>query len=327
MIKLVCKKPEIYRILLPLKNNSLKTMNCYVIKSENESLVIDTGFPEESCKEALLSGLNKLGLTPSDTELFLTHLHTDHTGLTELFVNNKHHIYIGEKEYFFWKQLGSHTSFWDRLEERYIKQGFPAELLKKQKIFHPSEIYSTNNNIPVTTLTDKESFQIGGVALTCIETPGHTFGHTCLYIPKEQILFLGDCIIYDIPTYISVWSNDNNPLGSYLNSLNKLKKLDISLALPSHHGDNEKSLVKRISELEEHHYRRLAEVRNILKCADSLTLYEIANNMHWPFHGHTWNTFSAKQNISVMSETEAYVLYLEANGEILRKTDGKYKLI
>lgn len=38
---------------------------------------------------------------PSDADLFLTHLHSDHTGLSELFVNENHRIYMGEKEYAF----------------------------------------------------------------------------------------------------------------------------------------------------------------------------------------------------------------------------------
>ena len=38
--------PNIYQLEIPLRNNPLKALNCFIIKGE-KSLVIDTGFDTE----------------------------------------------------------------------------------------------------------------------------------------------------------------------------------------------------------------------------------------------------------------------------------------
>ncbi len=44
MIKQIFKQPEIYQLNIPLPNNPLKNLNCYVVKTAGGNLVIDTGF-------------------------------------------------------------------------------------------------------------------------------------------------------------------------------------------------------------------------------------------------------------------------------------------
>ena len=38
---------------------------------------------------------------------------------------------------------------------------------------------------------------IGGTEIRVIETPGHSIGGLCFYLPKEKVLFTGDTIFYD----------------------------------------------------------------------------------------------------------------------------------
>ena len=72
---------DIYRIEVPLPKNPMKLLNSYLIRSDGRSLVIDTGFNRPECKEALMSGLKELNVDFDRTDLFLTHLHADHSGL------------------------------------------------------------------------------------------------------------------------------------------------------------------------------------------------------------------------------------------------------
>ncbi len=41
-------------------------------------------------------------------------------------------------------------------------------------------------------LSEGDDFDIGGEPVTIIETPGHTSGHICLYMPQSRALFAGD---------------------------------------------------------------------------------------------------------------------------------------
>ena len=83
MVEQLYHNPDIYRIYVPLPDNPLKYLNCYVLVSDGETLIIDTGFNRPECKQALFDGLDELQVDFAHTKLFLTHLHGDHSGLTE----------------------------------------------------------------------------------------------------------------------------------------------------------------------------------------------------------------------------------------------------
>ena len=70
-----------YQLEIPLPNNPLRALNSYIIKGKQRNLIIDTGFNREECLDAMLSGLASLEVDLSVTDLFITHLHADHSGL------------------------------------------------------------------------------------------------------------------------------------------------------------------------------------------------------------------------------------------------------
>ena len=51
---------NVFRIPVPLAGNPLKLLNSYVIKGEDKSLIIDTGFKHPDCRDALINGLREL---------------------------------------------------------------------------------------------------------------------------------------------------------------------------------------------------------------------------------------------------------------------------
>ena len=69
---------NIYRKGVPLPNNPLREINVYIITGER-NLVIDTGFNRPECEKALQEAFDELGII--ETDLFITHLHSDHCGL------------------------------------------------------------------------------------------------------------------------------------------------------------------------------------------------------------------------------------------------------
>ena len=81
---------NIYTIPVPLPGNPLKCLNSYVIKDGKRSLVIDTGFRMPECREALTTGLAELGIDMNKADIFLTHLHSDHTGLAPELASPSH---------------------------------------------------------------------------------------------------------------------------------------------------------------------------------------------------------------------------------------------
>lgn len=121
----------------------------------------------------------------------------------------------------------------------------------------------------------------GGYRLSCIETPGHTKGHLCLYEPEKKLLFAGDLILSGITPNISLWSHRENPLKDYLASLEKVSQLDISLALPGHRSTIS-NCRQRIEELKSHYRKRASEVLEIVG-KEELDAYQVATRMTWNF--------------------------------------------
>ena len=63
MLTKVYNEPRIFQIDVPLPDNPLRNLNCYVVQDGGETLIIDTGFNRPECREALLEGLAELRLS------------------------------------------------------------------------------------------------------------------------------------------------------------------------------------------------------------------------------------------------------------------------
>ncbi|WP_294857363.1 MBL fold metallo-hydrolase, partial [uncultured Oscillibacter sp.] len=73
--------PGLWRLDIPLVGNPLKNLNSYLIAGER-NLLIDTGFNQPACREAMDRQLGEIGVDLTRTDIFLTHLHSDHAGLS-----------------------------------------------------------------------------------------------------------------------------------------------------------------------------------------------------------------------------------------------------
>lgn len=133
--------PSIYRIPVELPQNPLRTLNSYVIKTLEQSLIIDTGFNRPECRASLWTGIQELGLNLKKVSLFLTHLHSDHTGLVYDFVKHGIPVYTGkiDHNYFASTILGD---TWSILEGLYCREGYPAEEIVLQSSGNHARLHS-----------------------------------------------------------------------------------------------------------------------------------------------------------------------------------------
>lgn len=261
MFRQIHENPDIYTVPVVLPNNPLKNLNCYIIKTPKENLVIDTGFNQPECLAALTEGLKELEIDMDRSTLFLTHLHSDHTGLTNHIATAKTRIVISDVDYNYLKTQHD-ENFWPWMEEKFYREGLSRDLIELQRTVNPARAYAPEYLFDADTVSDGDTFQIGDYTFRCLWTPGHTPGHTCLYMEKEKILFCGDHILFDITPNITMWRGVEDSLGNYLESLKKIKALDIRLALPAHRK-NDMDVYERIRQIEEHHARRIHQTLSI----------------------------------------------------------------
>lgn len=95
---------------------------------------------------------------------------------------------------------------------------------------------------------------------------GHSPAHALLFRENDPVLACGDVVLPTITPNISVWPDepDADPLGKYLQALERLRALpERVLVLPAH-GLPYTGLHERIDELLNHHEARLQELSKLL---------------------------------------------------------------
>ncbi|MBU2621733.1 MAG: MBL fold metallo-hydrolase [Proteobacteria bacterium] len=317
--------PGLYRIKIPLPESPLKYLNSYVIKSDDRNLIIDTGFNRKECLEAMNNGLREINVDLADCDFFITHLHADHFGLIARLATKTSRIYFSRPD----KEIIESWEGFEPMIEYAGKNGFPENELRTALHQHPGYKYGSDWMPDMSVLEDGETITYGNYCFECVETPGHTLGHICLYEANKKILIAGDHILSDITPNIQCWSDKENPLEKYLASLDKVHKLDVGLVLPGH-----RRLFKehraRIDELKQHHEKRAGEILDILK-KGSGSAFEVASLMTWDIKFDSWNDFPVAQKWFATGEAISHLRYLEEKHLVIKENNNpgiqKYRLV
>lgn len=318
MIKQLYQNPDIFKFDIPLPDNPLQNLNCYVVRSGDDTLIIDTGFNRPACMEAMKAGLLELNIDLKQSSMFLTHLHSDHIGLAYALMNDiKRPIYMSrlDYEYFCDSIMGNQ---WEKTEEYYEKEGLPKEYTTVLRSQNPARSFAPSGVFDAITLEDGQKIKVGEEEFTCILTPGHTPGQMCLYHEKEQIMFTADHILFNITPNITNWLYIPDSLGDYLISLQKIRKYQMKLALPAHRK-NDKNVYERIEEIWFHHQARLKGCIDALAKKSNMTAYETAACLQWSMRGKCWEDFPVSQRWFAMGETLSHLDYLRIRGMVTRQ--------
>jgi glyoxylase-like metal-dependent hydrolase (beta-lactamase superfamily II) len=304
---------NIYRLEIPLPGNPLKAVNSYVIKGVERSLIIDTGLNRKECMDAMVEGLGRLSVAPEGADFFITHLHADHLALVSRLAKETSRVYFNRPD----AERHLAGGVWDELLGYARVHGFPEGDLEMAIKAHPGHKYGSRMDLPLTLIKQGDRINAGEYCLECVETPGHTMGHMCLYEPDRKILFSGDHILEDITPNIQSWSDDGHPLRDYLQSLDKVMELEVDLVLPGHRRVF-RDCRRRIRELKEHHKERAGEVLAIL-AGGKKSAFEVASGMSWDIDCGEWNRFPVAQKWFATGEALAHLKYLEEEGLVSRE--------
>jgi glyoxylase-like metal-dependent hydrolase (beta-lactamase superfamily II) len=308
--------PHFFRVEIPLPDTPLKALNSYIVTGEERSLIIDTGMNEKVCLDAMTDAVKTLEIDLDHADFFITHSHSDHIGLVQSLANNK------SSEVFFNQPETSHVdseairSWADRSSifarrNGYYRNGIRqmvAGVTRGEKRIVRREFHIKKEG---------DNIDVGDYRFRVVETPGHSRGHMCLYEPAKKLLVSGDHVLNDItPNISSRFNDEENPLGEYISSLDKVYSLDVKLALPGHRSIIT-DLKTRINELKAHHKERLDEVIAILK-KGSLNAFYVASKMTWDMTYETWEEFPVYPKWFAFSEALSHLQYLESLGQVKR---------
>lgn len=316
--------PGINQVKVPIPDNPLGFLNCYLVAGKDGWLMVDTGWHTQEALNALEAGLHQLGLVFTDIEtIVVTHVHADHFGLAGKL-----------KQLSPQTKLLTHRWEWALIESRYIKfaelqtqigallhkHGVPDSDIPALKSASMPVLEFVTITMPDEPLYGGEIISTGVYDLEVFWTPGHSPGHICLYEPQNQLLFAGDHILPKITASVGfhVQSGDN-PLGDYLYALQKLENLPVTQVLPAHeHVFSD--LRGRIQEILRHHDRRKEEMRRLIE-EQPRAAYEIASRVAWDIP-LTWEQFPSQHRRSAVTETIAHLEYMRREGTVTRIKSG-----
>ncbi|NLF80198.1 MAG: MBL fold metallo-hydrolase [Clostridia bacterium] len=298
--------PQIYRIEIPLPHNPLQTLNSYFIRGGERNLLIDTGFNQPQCLAAQLKAKAELGFDMENTDILVTHAHSDHTGLVHRLVKPGAKVFCDA--YTGANLANGLDATWHYFRELNRQSG----LQDLQLADHPGYKYAPQPLGPVTVLHDGDTLSVGDHRFRCLSTPGHAPDHLCLYEPRHKILFSGDHILGNITPnntlWDAPWTVKRDLLGEYLANLDRVATLDIAIALPGH-----RSLIYdchiRIAELKLHHQQRLKDILRILGDA-KMNGCQVASRMPWSMRLASWEDFPATQKMFATGEALSHLAHL-----------------
>lgn len=314
-------------IVLPLPLEGLTSVNCYLLRGDDETVLVDPGWSSPETEVVLLDALEQLDLTPSDISRTLTtHHHWDHytQGLTW---QRKYDVpvHLGRGD-----DRSIHA--WHDLEGAFPRQ---VELLRAagaadlavEVAALPVETHEQGMDfdLPAAWLDDGDEIDLGGLSVRVVATPGHTRGHVCFEIVEQSLLLTGDHVLPRISPSIAYEREPSaDSLSAYLASLRLVTDLPSHRMLPAH-GAIAGTAAARAAELIDHHRERLDTVRGLVErgCTTSL---EIASAMTWTRRERRLDELELIHRMTAILEVAAHLNVLVVNGAVDRVTTGEVEV-
>jgi len=308
--------PNIHRIEIPLYGNPLKTVNSYVVQTDERTLIIDTAWNRPDALKALTDGLAELHVNPETADYFITHRHPDHYSLVTSIASVNSKVYMGTRDI---KYLQAYSINRPDMLSQAMSHGFPGQVLREAAGRLAAGPPSDRLKSIFSPVGEGDVIQVGDLNFECIETPGHSQGHVCLYERSLKFFVAGDHILGDVTPNISGFFQDGSPLHDYRASLEKVAGYDVALTLPGHRKVI-RDFKSRIGELIGHQETRSAEVRSLL-ARGAMSAYEMAGVMRWDMAA-SWQDFPTTQKWFATGEALSHLKYLAAEGIAIEDTVG-----
>ncbi|MGW1804191.1 MBL fold metallo-hydrolase [Streptomyces sp. NPDC002078] len=314
-------------VAVPIPDNPLGHTLVYVVATDRGPVLVDTGWDDPASWDTLVAGLAACGTAVAEVYgVVITHHHPDHHGLSAR---------VREASGAWVAMHAADTAVVRRTREARPERWFTYMHAKLAAAGAPEEhltpllapraprtLPGLSPALPDREIVPGELLDLPGRRLRAIWTPGHTPGHVCLHLeedhpdhrlPGRGRLFSGDHLLPRITPHIGLYEDPDDatvtdPLGDYLDSLERIGRLSPAEVLPAHqHAFTDAP--GRVRELLAHHEERLAGLLALL--AEPLTPWQLAERMEW---NRPWAEIRyGSRNIAV-SEAESHLRRLVKQG-------------
>jgi len=256
--------PDVFSLALPLPFE-LESVNVHLVKLENGWLLIDCGMDTDVAFQTLQGALEQRGIGwPGIRQILLTHMHPDHMGMAARLVElTGAELAMHEAEARHLQMVREVGRRLPWLGEAYSQAGVPHTLEAKMEAQFSQIRKNFSELAPTHLLSGGEEIPTAIGRLVVCWTSGHSPGHVCLHSPERRLLFSGDQILPGITPNIA-WHPEQDMLAEFLESLERLSRLEIDLIFPGH-GEPFSGHRAWISETMGHHQQRCDEILELVR--------------------------------------------------------------
>ncbi|KUN05077.1 hydrolase [Streptomyces yokosukanensis] len=312
-------------VAVPIPDNPLGHTLVYVVETDRGPVLIDTGWDDPDAWDTLVAGLTACGTAVSQVYgVVITHHHPDHHGLSAK-VREACGAWVAMHEAdaaIVRRARRTRPERWfTYMAAKLTAAGAPEEHVAPLRGARGRSLPGLSPALPDREIVPGELLDLPGRRLRAIWTPGHTPGHVCLHLEEEHParlvgrgrLFSGDHLLPRITPHIGLYEDPDDatvtdPLGDYLDSLERIGRLAPAEVLPAHQHTFTDA-TGRVRELLTHHEERLAGLLALL--AEPLTPWQLAERMEW---NRPWSEIPYGSRTIAVSEAESHLRRLVKQG-------------
>jgi glyoxylase-like metal-dependent hydrolase (beta-lactamase superfamily II) len=324
--------PGVHRLALPLGIHGVPTVSAYLLHGEDGDVLVDCGIAAggqepagagsepDSCgalSAALIaagSGIERL------SRLVVTHAHIDHFGLAgEVIRRSGGELWMHEDTRLDVEKYQDPDEAVDNRMLMLADHGlYGGELTESSEGLLDWMPVMPSVGAADRLLAGGERLRVGDRDWEIVHTPGHSPGHVCLWSQTDRVLCSGDHLLQVVSPPVTFERGfERDPMGSYLQSLERVAALEPELVLPGH-GPPFRDGARRAAAIARGKRRRLDQVRELVEAREQ-TVTEITSALFR-------RELTGAQRHFAMAEILADLAFHEVRGKLVRvrAPDGTY---
>lgn len=196
--------------------------NTFMVATSEGNVIIDTSIAMHARKHhQLLTADNKGPIK----YIILTHAHGDHTGGIPLWKEAGTQIIAHKNHVEFVHYQTRLAGFYGKRNAAQFGLSIPAPATWAGNYGGKIE--------PTILFDDKYEFTLGGIKFELYRTPGETYDHLTVWIPKYKAAFTGDNYYESFPNIYTLRGTEPRWALDYVSSLNTVLRFNPELVLPA----------------------------------------------------------------------------------------------
>jgi glyoxylase-like metal-dependent hydrolase (beta-lactamase superfamily II) len=309
---------NVERLKVPLPF-ALRYVNSYIFVESEGLTIVDPGLHTADTEQTWQAWLDERGFTwASIRRIVLTHHHPDHYGYAgrmqqlsggaPVWMARKSHvqtqrIWAGERDLAIAQFAG------------FQRHGLPEVSWQPMRDHMDSYLPQVSPHPEVRYMEPGETVRMGGGSWLAYEMSGHAFGQLVFYEPTTKQMIIGDHVLPQItPNVAYLPEIDENPLATFIEALEAIQKVEISIAYPGHRDPFE-GVAERAQYIIDHHLERLQKMLALFEGDAGLSAHDVCI-------GIFGDKLGVHQMRFALSETIAHLYYLVSRGQVVEVVDA-----